>query len=33
MKHFMPTNFEKLAQRFGEYDDLMSIAIDFQALN
>jgi hypothetical protein len=33
MEHFMPTNFKKLAQGFGEWDDLTPILVDFQALN
>jgi hypothetical protein len=29
----MPIDFDKLAQGFGEHDDLTSIIIEFQTLN
>jgi hypothetical protein len=33
MEHLVPKNYKKLAQGFGEHDDLTPITIDFQALN
>jgi hypothetical protein len=33
IKHLLPTNFEKLAQRFGEWDNLTPNTINFQSLN
>jgi hypothetical protein len=32
-KHLAPINFKKIAQRFGEQNDLTPFIVDFQALN
>jgi hypothetical protein len=33
IEHLVPTDFDKLAQGFGEHDDLRFIIIEFQTLN
>jgi hypothetical protein len=32
-EHLVPKDFDKLAQGFGEHDDLTFIIIEFQTLN